>query len=380
MVFRLIDIDLGFEPTDERAKTGNLLLCMRSCAVGIAGCSLLNLFVLTIIVAAEGYDWSDDNTWYDGVCTHMYSFVCESMERPCPDMFFQEGEGANTGCYLNSNHWKLLNSSRRWHARHDWYGAQAECASLGSHLATIHSWAENEMVHSACGRNQPCWIGLRSPQRAARLWEWVDGSSPTFYMWADGQPAYAKSSWRDTYLEACVHMGLHPLGHEAQVKLDIFFAWVNGLTNAGFMLAGCFCFLHAFRRRNQTALLMSVASDSCCTCCLCFISFAALGGVVVRGKLEMLGTCALGFLQMGVLLCIVVTSLNVGPKLGESSYVNPQTVQVAPPSPSNNMHSGTTVIGSPVVGVPLAAGQVQPGVAVQLARPTEAWTGSSGKV
>jgi hypothetical protein len=173
-------------------------------------------------------------------------------------------------------------------------------------------------------------------------------------------------------------MGLHPRGRNAQLNMDIFFAWVNTLTNAAFMLAGCFCFLQAFRRRNQSALLLSVGSDGCCACCLCFVSFAALGSIVVRGQVEFLGTCALGFLQMGVLLCIIVTSLNVGPTLGESSYTDPQVLQV---SPANSPTNGTTVIGSPVVGVPLAAGQVQPGVAVAtVARPTEAWTGSSGKV
>lgn len=378
MIFRSVGFDLGFEPTDERAKTGKLLLGLRSCAVGIAGCSLVNLFVLTIVFASSRFDWSNDTTWYDGVCSHMYSFVCETIERPCPDMFFP---GDHAGCYLSSHNRRLLNSSRRWHARSDWYGAQAECASLGSHLVTIQSWAENEDVHRACGGNQPCWLGLRSPQQASRQWEWVDGSAPTFYMWGDGQPTYPGTNWRDAYLEACVSMGLHPLGHKAQMNLDFFFAWVNGLTNAGFMLAGCFCFLQAFRHRNQTALLLSVGSDGCCACCLCFVSFAALGSIVVKQQFELIGTCALGFLQMSVLLCIVVTSLNVGPKLNESSYTDPQVVQVSPDgiSTSQSIHSGT-VIGSPVVGLPLAAGQVQPGVAVQLARPTEAWTGSSGKV
>src|SRR4051794_33179443 len=71
-----------------------------------------------------------------------------------------------------------------------WTDAEARAQSLGGHLATINSQAENDWVFStfsgkAIASNADLWIGLRAPvtndgSSHAANFRWVNGETATY--------------------------------------------------------------------------------------------------------------------------------------------------------------------------------------------------------
>lgn len=73
-----------------------------------------------------------------------------------------------------------------------WIEAESFCMQSGGHLVSIHSEAENRLVHDLC--DQACWIGYNDIRHEG-MWKWSDGSAPDFYRfphddapWNPGEP------------------------------------------------------------------------------------------------------------------------------------------------------------------------------------------------
>nr|XP_020669542.1 C-type lectin BpLec-like isoform X2 [Pogona vitticeps] len=86
-----------------------------------------------------------------------------------------------------------------------WKAAEAECQGYGinGHLASILSWAENEVVSSHITNNHKnikyVWIGLHNVMRM-KVFKWTDRSPKKYTAWADFEPAYS------VLAKVCVHL------------------------------------------------------------------------------------------------------------------------------------------------------------------------------
>ena len=53
-----------------------------------------------------------------------------------------------------------------------WHDAKKYCESLGGHLASVSSDAENAFMHGNFGRDRVCWLGA-SDETEEGKWQWV---------------------------------------------------------------------------------------------------------------------------------------------------------------------------------------------------------------
>jgi len=83
----------------------------------------------------------------------------------------------------------------------DFFGAEADCAAAGGHLASIHDQAAQDHVASTAFSiaGQDWWIGANDLE-AEGAFAWTDGSPFDFAHWADGEP----NNW-DGW-ENCAHL------------------------------------------------------------------------------------------------------------------------------------------------------------------------------
>jgi hypothetical protein len=77
----------------------------------------------------------------------------------------------------------------------DWTNAEKVARSLGGHLATIRSAAENKWVWDRWGTNRTLWIGLHDPHagdgnglKHAADFVWISGENSKYRNWALGEP------------------------------------------------------------------------------------------------------------------------------------------------------------------------------------------------
>lgn len=69
-----------------------------------------------------------------------------------------------------------------------WQNAQRYCLSIGGHLVSINSEAENEQVKNLLkGVAMDAWIGARNVGEGMRFL-WVDGGELIFSDWHTGEP------------------------------------------------------------------------------------------------------------------------------------------------------------------------------------------------
>ena len=108
---------------------------------------------------------------------------------------------------LGGEHDWLQGPDGNWYAlttsKHDWQGAQAEAASVGGDLCSIHSVAENVwLVEQILSQMTPeqvaphatphAWIGFNDLQQEGSF-TWADGADVTFTYWSPGEPNDAGS-------------------------------------------------------------------------------------------------------------------------------------------------------------------------------------------
>lgn len=68
----------------------------------------------------------------------------------------------------------------------NWTEAEENCKSLGAHLATIQSSAENTAIRDYYS-SAPIWLGYNDMDSDFQF-SWVDNSTSTYTNWATGQP------------------------------------------------------------------------------------------------------------------------------------------------------------------------------------------------
>jgi hypothetical protein len=88
-----------------------------------------------------------------------------------------------------------------------WTASEAEAVSLGGHLATVRSAAENEWIYSVFGNyggiNRNLWIGLNDVAQEGNF-VWVSGEPVTYLNWAPfGEP---NNTYYDFRSESYVHL------------------------------------------------------------------------------------------------------------------------------------------------------------------------------
>ncbi|XP_025050896.1 C-type lectin mannose-binding isoform-like [Alligator sinensis] len=84
------------------------------------------------------------------------------------------------------------NCYRLFRQRKTWEDAEVECQSYSpwTHLATIHSNRETNVVSSYILRNPPdgpVWIGIHDARHNG-AWTWTDGSIYHYRAWNNGEP------------------------------------------------------------------------------------------------------------------------------------------------------------------------------------------------
>ncbi len=69
----------------------------------------------------------------------------------------------------------------------DWTGAEAHCISVGGHLVTITSEAEQRIIDNliTSSSKRACWIG---GYKISDSWSWVTGENWDYTNWASGEP------------------------------------------------------------------------------------------------------------------------------------------------------------------------------------------------
>lgn len=70
-----------------------------------------------------------------------------------------------------------------------WQGAKNRAITLGGHLATVNSLAENEWIRSTFAPFEFCWIGLYETDYMSRKWAWASGEPLDFVYWGFGEPS-----------------------------------------------------------------------------------------------------------------------------------------------------------------------------------------------
>lgn len=68
-----------------------------------------------------------------------------------------------------------------------WTNAEANCVSLGGHLASIHSAAENAALHNIKTSTDGVYIGCHD-STAEGTFIWTDGTAFSYTYWASGEP------------------------------------------------------------------------------------------------------------------------------------------------------------------------------------------------
>jgi hypothetical protein len=92
----------------------------------------------------------------------------------------------------------------------DWAAASVHCESLGAHLATITSVAEDQALKSLLTKQDDAWIGLT--RAVSCEWRWVTGEPVSYTAWPVNYPDGAcgpydcaqlwgrrEGQWDDTY-------------------------------------------------------------------------------------------------------------------------------------------------------------------------------------
>ena len=132
------------------------------------------------------YNSRGDGYWVDGNCTARNPFVCKIAKSepvknpehpgPCPLGWRK----FDRHCYFLEN--SMLHTS-------SWSEARQRCLDKGADLASIHSTAEQNFLHSAQKESKGghMWIGLND-RRIEKHMVWSDGSPLDYSYWDETEP------------------------------------------------------------------------------------------------------------------------------------------------------------------------------------------------
>ncbi|KAL9968063.1 hypothetical protein ACROYT_G026389 [Oculina patagonica] len=92
-----------------------------------------------------------------------------------------QGACPNNWIHLEGSCYKFFYYDMTWHA------AKSNCEALGSNLVVINSQAEQQAIGTSFGSHPDPFIGLHRDHYNSP-WLWVDGSSPNYTNWEQGEP------------------------------------------------------------------------------------------------------------------------------------------------------------------------------------------------
>jgi cysteine-rich repeat protein len=123
-----------------------------------------------------GMNWNG-NRWNDANCASSLPYVCED------DGFTRYAGHAYRFVYRQAS----------------WTNAQADCVSLGGHLATITNEGEQRFLDSQLGTSTSWWIGL-TDGASEGTFTWSTGETSGYTHWNPGEPNDFGA------IEDCVHL------------------------------------------------------------------------------------------------------------------------------------------------------------------------------
>jgi hypothetical protein len=148
-----------------------------------------------------------------GICS-----VCPSGDKPNQGQFHGRAvswQSLEAGfCVANDNRFELVQSPTVL----DWTDAQIQATSLGGHLATIQSAAE-QLCAAAVIQNAVAWIGASSD--ASGEWSWITGETWSYEVWAT--PASSVAPWWAAATSANALVGW--AGHNAMANRSVNGHW-----------------------------------------------------------------------------------------------------------------------------------------------------------
>ena len=134
-----------------------------------------------------------------------------------------------------------------------WTDSEAEAVSLGGHLATVNSQAEEDFIRQiiVASVNNEVWLGLNN-YRDNNVWEWTSGQTVTYLNWNPGEPNFVATDhvvqsglgWNNTFDNEVFFYGLVEKSvAEGSAGLALF-----GLTIGGLILTHRSCGFRANAR------------------------------------------------------------------------------------------------------------------------------------
>jgi len=135
---------------------------------------------------------------------------------------------------FNGHYYKVYGLSKTW------MEAEAYCESMGGHLATITSAAEQTFVSALSGlrRGTNYWAG-GTDEGSEGTWRWVNGEAWSYTNWAYGQPGnkQQRTNIAENYLQLCVDWGCawndSANKQDGTAWIGFICEWENGYTGEG---------------------------------------------------------------------------------------------------------------------------------------------------
>ena len=143
-----------------------------------------------------------NGVWDDYIATEKLAFICEweqdniSYVRSNYAIVNESSKAIFKDAIIFNGHiYKLFCEPRSWE------DAKAYCESLGGHLATVTSAAEDFMLFSFLARSggKDCYLGATDAQTEG-VWKWVTGERWDYANWSYAEPnGGAKQNWLAYY-------------------------------------------------------------------------------------------------------------------------------------------------------------------------------------
>ena len=139
-------------------------------------------------------------------------------------------------CSVGQAH--VLDGAKEWNGHYykifempmNWNGAYSFCKSMGGHLATAETQAENEMlkamaVKNSNGRGKYYWIG--GYETTQNIWKWITGKTIADYFdWVDNRSSFYGSYGKHKIRMCSSQDGRWNAGVESD-KYEFICEWEN---------------------------------------------------------------------------------------------------------------------------------------------------------
>ncbi|XP_060892373.1 type-2 ice-structuring protein-like isoform X1 [Labrus mixtus] len=128
------------------------------------------------------------------ICAVMALTSAEAAPEPEPEKTAAEDlDVVKRTCCCHNGGWTQIGHRYFFYVPHSltWHQAEANCRSMGGHLASVHSHQEYAQILTLIAqkshRNTEAWIG-GSDQIHEGVWRWNDGTCFNYKNWCWGEP------------------------------------------------------------------------------------------------------------------------------------------------------------------------------------------------